>query len=422
MSFNTAVNSYKRASTMTGDEHFKQQTMLSAYESDLVPVVEEPLDPDLLFFYDFSSQNYTEEKVSKNPIFKLYEDNLTTFRPQVIDVYGNKGVKAGYNGRTIQANNGGNSFPIGTLDNISQDNITFLYEYSFSNGLDLRENISNRSVPLFFIPNLCYKFGTQASSLDEDDPLQPSGIESSINSKDLRQFERAMLTDPTNPNFNISAYRPGHYSFYNANAYEHRTKSVQGVFPYCVSADRHQLAFGYRTKDGNKYFFIRHHKKVFLERLIGDAPENKIHYNRHLPLITFREREEDGECILKSIKVFNRFLEDDEIEDKIDRFGFEYHHIVESGNYQKTGSGDIGTVIDFNHVLYFQFNGDSGVYSNITPNYGIDMSSPVIWYEYELELRSSASTFGISHPIHQTQTTISIVHFQVYLSVLIVIN
>jgi hypothetical protein len=87
---------------------------------------------------------------------------------------------------------------------------------------------------LFFIPNLCYKFGTTASSSDPDDALQPSGIESSINPKDLRQFERAMTTDPTNPNFNITAYRPAHYSFYNANAYDHRTKAVQGVFPYCV--------------------------------------------------------------------------------------------------------------------------------------------------------------------------------------------
>ena len=281
------------------------------------------------------------------------------------------------------------------MDNIAQDNLTFLYEYSFSDGLDLKENISNRSVPLFFIPNLCYKFGTTASSSDPDDALQPSGIESSINPKDLRQFERAMTTDPNNPDFNITAYRPAHYSFYNANAYDHRTKAVQGVFPYCVSADRHQLAFGYRTKpDGNKYFFIRHNK-LYLERLMGDASTTKIHYNRHLPLITMKEREEDGNCVLKSIKVFNRFLEDDEIEDKIDQFPFLYHHIVEAGNYHKTGNSSIGTVITFNHVSYFQYNGNSSVYAIITTGFAIDMSSPVIWYEYELELGLSASTFGI---------------------------
>jgi hypothetical protein len=397
MSFNSAVLNYERNETMLSGKHFKRKTMITAYESDVVPVVEEPLDPDLLYYWDFSSQNYTQEKVSKNPLFKLYEDNLSTFRPQVLDVWGNRGVPAGYNNRTIQANNNGSSFPVGSLDNISQDNLTYLYEYSFSDGLDLKENISSRSVPLFFIPNLCYKFGTTASSSDPDDPLQPSGIESSINSKDLRQFERAMTTDPTNPNFNIYSHRPAHYSFYNAFSYDHRTKAVQGVFPYCVSAQRHQLAFGYRTKeDGNKYFFIRHNK-LYLEKVIagGDATERKIHYNRHLPLITFREREEDGNCVLKYIKVFNRFLQDDEIENKIDQFPFLYHHIVEAGNYHKNSSGSIGTVITFNHVSYFQFNGDSSVYAIITTGFGIDMSSPVIWYEYELELGSSASTFAI---------------------------
>ena len=395
MSFNSAILNYERNETMLSGKHFKRKTMITAYESDVVPVVEEPLDPDLLYYWDFSSQNYTEEKVSKNPLFKLYEHTFATFRPQVIDVWGNRGVRAGYNGLTIQANNAGNPFPVGSLDNIAQDNLTFLFEYSLSGGLDLRENISYKGAMLFFTCDLSYKFGTQASSLDEDDPLQPSGIHTTITSKDERQLERAMTTNPTIANFTIYAHRPGHYSFYGAGSFEHRTKTVEGEFPYCVNADRHQLAIGYRSKpDGKKYFFIRHNK-VYLEKVIGETEQRKIHYNRHLPLITFREREEDGNCILKSIKVFNRFLEDDEIEDKIDRFPFLYHHIVETLNYQNTSHANITKVIDFNHVLYLQYNNDIVVYSKITVGYGIDMSSPVIWYEYELELRSTSSTFGI---------------------------
>jgi hypothetical protein len=92
MSFNSAILNYERNETMLSGKHFKRKTMITAYESDVVPVVEEPLDPDLLYYWDFSSQNYTEEKVSKNALFKLYEDNLSTFRPQVIDVYGATGA------------------------------------------------------------------------------------------------------------------------------------------------------------------------------------------------------------------------------------------------------------------------------------------------------------------------------------------
>jgi hypothetical protein len=114
MSFNSAILNYERNETMLSGKHFKRKTMITAYESDVVPVVEEPLDPDLLYYWDFSSQNYTQEKVSKNALFKLYEHNLSTFRPQVIDIWGNKGIRAGYNGLTIQANNGGNPFPVGS--------------------------------------------------------------------------------------------------------------------------------------------------------------------------------------------------------------------------------------------------------------------------------------------------------------------
>ena len=397
MSFNSAIYNHQNPGNMTSGESFSKKTMLTAYESDVVAVVEEPLDPDLLYFYDFSSENYRDEKVSKNSLFQLYEPDLSTFRPQVTDVYGNKGVQPAYNGRKIQANNSNNPFPVGSLDNISQDNLTFLYEYSLSGGLDLRENISYRATMLFLIPEMAYKFGTEAVNSDPDDPLQPSGIQSSITGKDTRQSERAMTTNPNNSTFNISAHRPSHYSFYAANAYEHRAKCVQGEFPYCVSADRHQLAFGYRTKaDGNKYFFIRHHDNVYLERLIGVAEQNHIHYNRHLSLLTFQEREGDGDCILKYIKVFNRFLEDDEIQGKIDRFPFLYHHLVDSSNYQNTTHANITKVVDFNHVLYLQFDDNIAVYSKITSGYGINhVTSPVIWYEYELELRNATNTFAI---------------------------
>jgi hypothetical protein len=60
-----------------------------------------------------------------------------------------------------------------------------------------------------------------------------------------------------------------------------------------------------------------------------------------------------------------------------------------------TTHANITKVIDFNHVLYLQFNNNISVYSKITTGYAIDMTSPVIWYEYELELRSTSSTFAI---------------------------
>ena len=351
-------------------------------------------DPDLLYYYDFSDTNYTEEKISKDSLYQLYESDLTTIRPQFTDIYGLTGVKASakdYNSGTyLEANNNNTSFPIGALDNISQENLTFRYEYSVEGGFDLWFNISSKSTYLFLEPAFLYRFGTSPSSTDPDDALQPSGISSQINCKDVRQYVRAMNTDPSNSTFNISSFRPVHTSFYSAiDAYDHPVPAVQGLFPYCVNGTKHQLAFGYRTKDdGNKYFFF-YHNKTYVEKLMGSS-SILTHYNRHLPLIKFRERENDGICNLHSIKVYNRFLEAEEFDDVVHRFPFLYHFVV---NAYYSGYANLQSVIQANHESYLQFNDNCPMrIQNVVRTW--DLTQP-IWYEYELELVSGTSTFAL---------------------------
>ena len=398
MSFNSAVYDYERNETMNSGKHFKRKTMVTAYESDYIetPVVETPVDPDLLYWWDFSKDNYTQEQISKNPMFQLYESTGAAFRPQVVDIYENKGVKAGIgssgNNPYIECNNNGQPFPIGTFDHFNPDNLTFVYEYSVEGGFDVFNNISNRATALFIEPSMLYNFGTVASSTDRDDPSMPSGLSCVINCKDLRQFRRAMNTDDTEP-IQIYSHRPNGDYFYQANGYAahgHDTMPTQGLFPYCVNGDNHKHAFGYRTKDGNRYFFYYKNKQYYEVSMEG----TKTHWNRHLPLVQFRERENVANMVLKSIKIYNRFLEVDEFPNKTDRFPFLYHFMaLISYTYALLSSE---RVLGPNYLQYANFTVNLAVYSRIASVGLEDMNvNNMIWYEYDLELLSSTSTFGI---------------------------
>ena len=393
MSFNSAIYDYERNETMKSGPHFKRKTMVTAYESDVVVVPEEveQLDPDLLYYYDFSDTNYTQEKVSKDAMFQMYETGGATMRPQVTDIYNVTGVRASYRdygpNNFLEVNNNSQSFPVGTFDNINPDNLTFRYEYSIEGGFDLRNNVSYKPTGLFIEPTMLYKFGTAASSIDPDDPLQPSGLSDVMNGKDEKSYLRAMNTDPTNPTFNISAFRPGGRQYQTLFG-QHRDV-VDGTFPYCVNGTKHQFAFGYRTKADGIYYFM-YHNKQFKEERMSASFDIKTHFNRHLPLIKFRERENDFIMVLHSIKIYNRFLEASEFDEFERRFPFLYHYIASDYVVDNT---KITKVIDFNHVQYIQFLTDyaSNCGSSISL---LDFTKP-IWYEYEIEIQSSTSTFGI---------------------------
>ena len=393
MSFNSTVYNYKANETMFSGEHFSKKTMVTAYESDVVEQEDEveELDPDLLYYYDFSDTNYTEEKVSKNAMFQMSETNGSTIRPQVTDIYGVKGIKASnrdYGANNfLEVNNSSQSFPAGTFDNINPDNFTFRYEYSIEGGFNLRENISYKPTGLFIEPSFLYRFGTTASSTDQDDPLQPSGLSNTMNGKDEKSYLRAMNTDPTSSPFNISSFRPGGRQYQTLFG-QHRDQ-IQGTFPYCVNGTKHQFAFGYRTKADGLYFFM-YHNKQFKEEKMSSSLDVKTHFNRHLSLIKFRERENDFIMVLHSIKIYNRFLEASEFDEFERRFPFLYHYIASDYVVDNT---KITKVIDFSHVQYLQFLTDYASNSG-TLSTSLDFTKP-IWYEYEIELQSSTSTFGI---------------------------
>jgi len=324
-------------------------------------------------------------------MFQMYETNGANIRPQVTDIYGVTGVRAcvrdvGAN-NFLEVNNNGQSFPLGTFDNLNPDNLTFRYEYSVEGGFDLRNNVSYKPTGLFIEPTMLYKFGTAASSTDPDDPNQPSGLSDTMNGKDERAFLRSMNTDPTATSFNISSFRPGGRTYLSLFGL-HRDV-VDGTFPYCVNGTKHQLAFGYRTKADGLYFFM-YHNKQFREEKMSSSLDVKTNFNRHLPLIKIREREGDFLMVLHSIKIYNRFLEASEFDEFERRFPFLYHYIASDYVVDNT---KITKVIDFNHVQYLQFIADyaSNCGSSISL---LDFTKP-IWYEYEIELVSSTSTFGI---------------------------
>jgi len=395
MSFNSAIYDYERNETMLSGPHFKRKTMVTTYESDVVavpPEEVEQLDPDLLFYYDLSDTNYTEEKVSKDPMFQMSETGSATMRPQVIDIYGVKGVKSSYRdyGSTnvkIEVNNNSQSFPVGTFDNINPDNLTFRYEYSIEGGFDLKENVSFEPTGLFIEPEFFYKFGTSSSSSDPDDPLQPSGLSNAMNGKDRRAFLRAMNTDPTTTPFNINSFRPGGREY--QSLFEQHRDVINGTFGYCVNGNKHQLAFGYRTKADGLYFFMYHNKKYYDEKM-SSSLDVKTHINRHLPLLTFRERYDDFNMVLHSIKIYNRFLEASEFDDFERRFPFLYHYVSTDYVIDNT---KVSRVIDFNHVQYLEFLTDYA--SNPGPLPTPFDFTKAIWYEYEIEIQSSTSTFAI---------------------------
>ena len=403
MSFNSALYNYKRNETMLSGKHFRRKTMVTAYESD---VVEEEggqetgptVDPDLIYFWDFSAANYTEEKITKDPIFQLTESDGTACRSQITDIYGEIGVPAYTQAnKYISARNNNQPFPLTTFDHFKlEPEITFLYEYNVSGGFNLFQNTNKKSTMLFIQPEMLYRFGTVASSSDPDDPLQPSGISSPINvSTGLQTLRSANTGYPNIPNFSISMFRPGGTNFYHSD-FDHDTLTTQGVFQYCVNGTGHKLAFGTRTDETYRYFFVYHNKKYF-EKSVGSSVGNYTNWNRHLPLINFRETTGDAVMNLKSIKIYKRFLQPDEIDNKTDRFPFLYHFVCDQTNtylnWQSTSSR-FDKVVGDNHVQYIQFNDDGAIYSYIGLN-PLDMTSPVIWYEYELEVVSTWASFGI---------------------------
>jgi hypothetical protein len=94
--------------------------------------------------------------------------------------------------------------------------------------------------------------------------------------------------------------------------------------------------------------------------------------------------------VLHSIKIYNRFLEASEFDDFERRFPFLYHYV--STDYVRDNAR-VTQVIDFNHVQYLQFLTDYA--SNCGPSISLLDFTKAIWYEYEIELQSSTSTFGI---------------------------
>ena len=400
MSFNSALFNYKKNETMLSGKHFRRKTMITAYETDVVEEQETgpTVDPDLIYYWDFTDANYTEEKITKNAIFQLTESDNNVLRSQITDIYGEIGVPAFTEAnKFISAINNNQPFPVGTFDNIKlEPEITFLYEYNVSGGFDLFQNANQSAAMLFIQPEMLYNFGTTASSSDPDDPLQPSGLSSTLNANARNQYLRSVNTSyPDNPNFNISMFRPGG-TVYTHPDFDHNTIATQGVFPYCVNAKKHQLAFGTRINGDYRYFFVYHNKK-YIEKSMGSSSANYTNWNRHLPLFLFREANGDAIMNLKSIKIYKRFLEPDEIDDKTDRFPFLYHFVCDPYNTYlnwTSTSSRFEKVVQANHVQYIQFNDSGAIYSKIGLK-PLDMSSPVIWYEYELEVVSPSSTFGI---------------------------
>ena len=397
MSFNSAILNYERNETMLSGPHFKRKTMVTAYESDIVPVVEdvEPLDPDLIYHWDFTCSDPHQEKITKNSMF-----DMTANLPlnQVQDFNGDTGILLGNNNNNnaYKVENGGSSFPLSTFDHIDKQNLTIIMEYSVEDEFDLVTHTQNQDTCFKFSSTFLYKFGTVESSQNADDALQPSGMVVNLNSKDRKYFPRLMPHDTSSlPTLTLQEYRPT-YNFYSANTFDWRCVTVQGTFPYNRSG-KHTLAWGYRTKTDGLYFFTYHDKETFLEKRVSTIMTYEMFINRHLPMITIQDSDHP-DCIvnLKSYKIFNRFLEANEIPNRVDRFPFLYHFILgKTSTYKNRTHGNITAVIGSNHVQYAQFDDNIRMYSLINTGFGIDMNSPVIWYEYELEIRSSTSTFAI---------------------------
>jgi hypothetical protein len=94
--------------------------------------------------------------------------------------------------------------------------------------------------------------------------------------------------------------------------------------------------------------------------------------------------------VLHSIKIYNRFLEASEFDDFERRFPFLYHYVSTDYDIDNT---KVSRVIDFNHVQYLEFLTDYASNSGPLPT-PFDFTK-AIWYEYEIEIQSSTSTFAI---------------------------
>jgi len=402
MSFNSGVFNHIQNGTMTANKQFSRKTMISDYEKPVVEVVGEPLDPDLLYWYDFTGDNIQQEKITKDPMFDITMNDGSTFTAQEQDYNGDTGIRIAKTPMTV--NNNQSSFPIGTFDHISDDGCAIVMEYSIADEFDIQTHNQQQDTSFFLQTTFLYKFGTTQSSQDIDDALQPSGFHLNLNSKDKKFYPRFLKLDKDQlPTVYISVYRPT-YQFYNSNSFGWRAMTTLGYFPYNRSG-KHTITFGYKRVDGALIFYVYLDNDVYFENQIINDPNTGMIKNRHLPMLYIRDLDYlKFSCTtnLKSVKVFNRAIELNELPDRVDRFPFLYHFITGKSNvYYNWNHVNVNRVIQANHVQYLQFDDNAPIYAridqpdNTRDSYGIDMTSPVIWYEYELEIRSSTSTFAI---------------------------
>lgn len=357
-------------------------------------------DSSMVYGWDFSALDYTIEQVGGAAIMEMHESDGSTFRSQYVDEWGQVGIvpskhsASGKGTQKIQVANMGQPFPLGTFDSFSRRNITFRYDYSVIDSYYVFNNLLNEATSLFIEPSLAYKFGTQPpASNDRDDPAMMSGLQSIVNCKDTRQFQRAMLELANSDPMQINSYRPGHTSFHNENKFGWRCIATQGQFQYNVTASNHQLAFGLYEDSGTLRFWIRHNK-IYFENIVSYTADIQLLINRHVPFIEFREREGDALMTLKSIRIYNRKLEASEFDELIPKHAFKYHHIVDDRAWVYTSPAVI-TILSSGYEC-LKFDQDATIYPrcsdvSLLPN----IFAGDLFYEFQLEFADLASTFAV---------------------------
>lgn len=387
MSFNQGVYDHEMNETMLSGKHFRRKTMVTAYESDVVVEEEIPvIDPsliDLVYHWDFgSSTNYLMEQITKNTHF-----DVTGPRSQFLDIYGNKGLLLD---STIRVENGGSSFtPTNVFDNLNTDNLSFKVKYSCVQSFELASHTFGEDAWVDFIFRILYKYGTVKNSDDYDDPLNPSGFENNFNAKNTALTQKNIFeTIDGNSTIDI-AMTPFSTRFYNYSDLNHTYLATQGVFPYSMGAKDLVICFGHRTKpDGYKYQFL-YINKTYVEQQVGLASDTKMYFNRHLPLFEIIENRRKADVTINDVKIYKRFLEVDEIEEYTPEFPFLYHFVC-GRRFTYSNHANIIKTVEINFAIYATFTDNSVMYANGPLDY-----TNGIWYEYELELLSSTSKFGI---------------------------
>jgi hypothetical protein len=328
------------------------------------------------------------------------------FQPQVQDFNGETGIIIAPTYNVMRADNNGAPFPLGAFDHISDENFTISFEYSLADEFDIADNPDGRDTTFKLNISFLGKYETDVASQDIDDPLQPSGIMYSLNSKLLTYSPTNMNLDTSQlPTLVLVGFRPSKYtdgdelSFYASNTFNHTSLTTQGHFPYNRSG-KHTIAFGYRTKADGKYFFTYHDRETYFEKRMTTQTDLKMIKNRHLPLFTIYDggASYHHTVVMKKIKIYNRFLEAIEIPERVDRFPFLYHFVTGlDKTYVNHSHANITRVREkYTHVQYLQFNDSVVIYANIVVGVnGLDLTSPVIWYEYEMEVCSTTSTFAL---------------------------